>query len=329
MALLSIASCVTRSPVTLTVTAPVAVPLLNRDYFLFEHDRAQLCVHDVAPTAAVDAPPPAIGDPVAVALDLTGAWAGVAYGERLASIQLADRHVMWSKDALAEPVRSFCVAGDRAAVVHDKSIECFRLPKFDPLWREDFGAWLGKSHLDTANFILPQSDNAFLIVGTVNKTGFHEGRVEVQRVDRSKSPWDCSAPSVIPGLQLLDSCVSDGKSLYLAGTHEEAVRFPQPLQVTFLIVRVDPKTLAPSEIVASQRFDSLVKARHIAVGKDLVAVAFSDGNLEVYRLLKEGRTSAPVFGPTKFGRDFTVAWLSDDDVLVVGAGAPQIVHVQR
>jgi hypothetical protein len=161
-----------------------------------------------------------------------------------------------------------------------------------------------------------------------------DSSVTVQKIDRSQGDWRVAQQTTVPALTWIHACASDGRTLYLAGAMETfraqpagAPSHPGQLLTTFVIVRVDPATLRADEIVWNERHARTVVARELAVGKDLVAVRFDSGDLEVYRLLADGRAGAPVY-ERRFPPPFSAAWLSQDDVVVVGSGEPEVVRVR-
>ncbi len=322
----------TPSPPLVPIDGPVAVAAGAREFFLFDRDKVELRGADgVAQTLAA---PAGAGAPAAVSVDLERGWACVACRGALAIVQLADRQVTWATAPLAEPPLALAVSGDLAAVLSRTSVAVHRLPGGELLWRETLAPWLKQFRLDEARCVLPLSEQEFLLVGARSMRFNSNSEIVVQKIDRSQGQWRVVQQTSVPGLTFLHACASDGHALYLAGVHEEMRTGPMgargqggALLMTFVIVGVDPATMNAREIVWDERHAHRVLARQLAVGKDLVAVRHEGGELEIYRLVGEGRSGAPMY-EGNFGPSFSAAWLSPNDVVVVGAGEPRIVRVQ-
>lgn len=268
------------------------------------------------------------GDPRASCVDLDSAWACVAYGARLAFVQLATGSIAWVESPAGAAPDGVALRGETAVLWSGERATAVRVPGGARLWEEDLAPLLASSGVRRLDHVVPRGDAGAVVLASRGGTSFTDGRVVVLRIDRSRGDWRIEAQSELAGLTWVHRAASEGASLFVAGIREEtqlSAGGPGRLWQALVVLRVDLETLAAEEVLWSQRQTRSTAVLELAVGTNAIAVLLEGGLVEVYRLVDGGRASAPVFDkhvPTAR----SIAWTGEGELLIVTDNGRELVR---
>ncbi|MBK8178146.1 MAG: hypothetical protein IPK67_04495 [Planctomycetes bacterium] len=274
--------------------------------------------------------PPAPGDfgrPIASSVDLSSLMAAVVHERGLAVVNLtsSETEPQWLPLAWPVPPTSVYVADAYAATLAGTEVRLWDLTNATELWRQDLGAWSREKKLGAPVCAVPdRRDPKRLTVVFSSRE-----RTDLQVLDFSRGSLElaASASNLFENTgrswYLVERCAYDGERLFLSGTHEETklsatgqwVPSPAPF-----LMKVD---LASREHEILFHEDSHTRDQEVdelAAAAGLVATLRRDGLLRVFR----GHAKAY---EGQVPRGSALAWLTEDDLAVYGAGSLEVVHV--
>jgi len=290
---------------------------------------------DLDPVAA----PATAGALRASGKDQSTGYAAVLYQGALAIVDLYNEDVTWSNMSLPAG-RATLAMGDRlAGLVAGSTGGIVTIPGGEMAWKKDLGPWLGDFDLDRADYLMPVSEDTFVLVASRAPSAFGSSRIVAQKIDRSSGSWRLlGGEGDIPAISRLGACTNVGGTLYVAGIHERVApgtgTKAGTMQQILRVYRYDPETGDSRMVVEEAQFDRRTEVIDIAAGRDpatkadLVSVLNGTGTLKVYEVPPSGRTSSAKFTDNYAGATST-AWVSPTRVAVEVSGALQYFDVRR
>jgi hypothetical protein len=323
---------ITDSPV---IVPTGELPTGEPTFFLFKTDSVEKFKGDKRDPSEDIKVPPHAGRPYRSGVDLETGWACVSYENKLAMIQLMNREVDWTEQALPHQVRRgfLSIMNDMIAITTNSAITVLSGPRKNILWSVDRGQskrWLRTFGLECIEYTVPLSKNNFLLVCSRKMGLFSKPKVVIQRIDRSHGQWRLINENIVTGLTHLHQCTGDGKSLYLAGIHEMSQLGAGydlgRLWQTIVVIKIDLDNLERHELVWEERQQAGFIIQDFAVGDELTALLINPNN-EV-RIYRGERTGSPEYKNYVAGAK-SIEWLSKDDIVVLSDNGPQVIEIQH
>ncbi len=323
---LALTTCVSAVPAELSAArrGPVALPAGDGAHLVFRRDRVERRRGAEVEWSIEHAD---AGDPLVSAIDLDSAWAAVGYARRLAFVQLAAQRVSWTDSPASDP-RGLALRGETAALWSGTRAVAVRVPSGAVLWEDDLAPLLESVGVNRLEHLVPRGDDRALVLGSRTGSSFTDGKVVVLALDRSRGDWRIENESTLRGLTWVHRAASEGAALYVAGLREETQRSPGGpgrLLQALVVAQVDLDTLSAREILWSQRQARSTVVHELAVGTNALALLLDGKTVEVYRIVENGRATAPVFDQ-HFASAESLAWISPAELLVVADGEPRSVR---
>jgi len=306
-------------------SGPVVLPAGGSSFFQFESTR--VARHEGG-EVAWEAEHPSAGPPVVGAVDLSSAWAAVGYERRLAFVQLSTRKVSWVPSPLVGRLSDLSIRGETALLRDGSRVLAIRVPSGSVLWEHEFASHLEQSEVNSLDYALPESDDEIVVLASRQGTAWTDGVVKVQRLDRSRGNWRVRNENRLPGFTWVHQAESDGAELYVAGLREETQRRvggAGRLWQWLVISKVDLGSLEATELVYTVRQERETVVTDLVIGTGAVAVILDGRTLQVFRLVEGGTASAPIFERT-FAKADSVAWISDQELVVQTANGTELVR---
>lgn len=325
--------CISALPAELRAprTGAVVLPAGGTSFFVFEAGRvARLADGRVEWEESYAAG----GDPAAAGVDLSSAWAAVAFPSRLVFVHLATRKLHWVDSPFGpatnapHQVNGLAIRGETATLWSASRIAALRVPSGEKLWEADLAGHLDASDLNYLAFALPRSDDGLVVVASREGNNFTDGAVVAQRIDRSRGDWRIQNQNTLPGMTWAHRTASEGEAVFVAGLWEDVQLRPGTtgrLWQKLLVCRVELDSLEVTELVWAERQARSTVVRDLVIGTEALAVLLDAGTVQIYRIVEGGGATAPLFERHYDAVD-SIAWISDTELVVMTPGGPEVVR---
>lgn len=305
----------------------IVIPAGGEHYFTFRRGEVLCSRPGLVPVT----PPADAGAARAWCIDHESGWSAIAFEHHVAFLLLSDGSLRYVPAPFPLEEASVALHQNVVLVRSGTRLAWLSVPEGRILAQSEAEGWLSLSGWDRLHLAQPLSDGEFLLLGSDPGGLLSMARAGVQRVDRSGGDWRIAADQELRGMTYVQRCVSRDGRLYAAGIDERADLEPGrggTLEQSLVILQVDPATLQQRELVYQPLTGKRPVVRDLAVGARWVGVVVSPGEVRVWEILDQGRASAEVLRQTYAEID-SIAWLTDDQLLVQTPGGVQVLRVQR
>ena len=327
------ASCASPEQVWIAPVAGV-VPSGTGDTWVLDRTGAR------HPELGIEPAPQHAGELRAIAKDQSSGYAAAMFDGALATVDIDNDLVEWSSISLPGGPASLHIGASMLGAIAGTRAALFTLPEPGMPTEFELSEWLDTFALQRADALMPLSEVEFVLVASRLPSTFQDGRVVVQRIDRSRGAFELVRDAGdVAGITRLGATTSVAGTLYLAGIRERLAKGTGTnrgsLHQNIVAFRYDPATGTSRQVVDEHQIAMNPRVLDVAAGRDpvtgvdLLAVLNATGELRVYDVPSEGVSSAPRFANTYSGATCT-AWLSPDRIAVVlKSGETRVVTIAR